>query len=89
MEQEGDNGGLYKFFQHGTSLFGWIAFQVELVYSKYTSDYGFTEFNKNNLIIAEANPKKMFKMLLHLLGNSLSKSDFGYRSNHHIAKDVQ
>lgn len=31
MEQEGDDGGLHKFFQHGTSLSEWIAFQLRLV----------------------------------------------------------
>jgi hypothetical protein len=66
VEQQGDDGGLYKFFQHGTSLSGWIAFSIRTGYSKYTSYYLFTESNKNNLIIAEENYKKMFKMLLKI-----------------------
>ncbi|RCJ20894.1 hypothetical protein A6V25_05965 [Nostoc sp. ATCC 53789] len=63
MEQEGDDGGLYKFFQHGTSLSEGDSISIRTGYSEYTSYYRFTESNKNNLIIAEGNPKKMFKML--------------------------
>ena len=63
MEQEGDDSGLYKFFQHGTSL------RVDSIssmasYSKYIYYYRLTESNKKNLIFAEVNPKKMLKMLL-------------------------